>query len=150
MYTASDCHSRRFPSLLRRRMLASKSFDRAVIILIDALRYDFTVPFTPEYKGQGSRHYHDAMPFLYETALGHPHNALLRPFIADPPTTTLQRLKGLTTGTLPTFIDAGSNFAGDAIDEDNLITQLKTAGKRVVQIGDQTWHELFPNHSTRS
>ena len=40
---------------------------------------------------------------------------LLLKFIADPPTTTLQRLKGLTTGSLPTFIDAGSNFAGEVI-----------------------------------
>lgn len=68
------------------------------------------------------------------------------PFIADPPTTTLQRLKGLTTGTLPTFIDAGSNFAGTAIDEDNIIAQLKDAGKRIVHLGDDTWHALFPGY----
>ena len=32
-------------------------------------------------------------------------------FLADPPTTTMQRLKGLTTGSLPTFIDVSANFA---------------------------------------
>lgn len=90
--------------------------------------------------------YHDSLPFLYETAVSHPENAFLLPFIADPPTTTLQRLKGLTTGTLPTFIDAGSNFAGTAIDEDNLIAQLKTAGRNVVHLGDDTWHSLFPGY----
>ena len=82
---------------------------------------------------------------LYETAVERPENALLLPFIADPPTTTLQRLKGLTTGTLPTLIDAGSNFAGTAIDEDNLIAQLRNASKRVVHLGDDTWHALFPD-----
>lgn len=117
------------------------------MILVDALRYDFTVPsrLSAGENGQ-SRHFHDALPVLYETALREPHNAFLRPFIADPPTTTLQRLKGLTTGTLPTFIDAGSNFAGTAIDEDNLIEQLYLAGKKVVHLGDDTWHSLFPGY----
>ena len=122
-----------------------KSFDKAVIILVDALRYDFTVPFQSE----GSlepRHFHNALPVLYETAINTPNNAFLLPFIADPPTTTLQRLKGLTTGTLPTFVDAGSNFAGTAIEEDNLLGQLRNASKRIVHLGDDTWHALFPGY----
>ncbi|EGD93375.1 hypothetical protein TESG_00922 [Trichophyton tonsurans CBS 112818] len=39
-----------------------------------------------------------------------------------------------------------SNFAGTAIDEDNIIAQLKSAGKRVVHLGDDTWHALFPGY----
>ncbi|CEJ90176.1 Putative Phosphoethanolamine transferase class O [[Torrubiella] hemipterigena] len=119
-----------------------KKFDRAVIILIDALRYDFTVPADPD----STHAFHNAFPFLYETAAKEPQNAFLRPFIADPPTTTLQRLKGLTTGTLPTFIDAGSNFAGTAIDEDNLLMQLRQNGKKIAHLGDDTWHALFPGY----
>ncbi|KAF2755698.1 alkaline phosphatase-like protein [Pseudovirgaria hyperparasitica] len=121
------------------------SFSKAIVILVDALRYDFTVPFTPK-DGETAHHYHNALPFLYATAVKQPNNAFLLPFIADPPTVTLQRLKGLTTGTLPTFVDAGSNFAGTAIDEDNLIAQLRTAGKNVVHLGDDTWHALFPDY----
>lgn len=118
-----------------------KTFDKAVIIVIDALRYDFTIP------RPGSQHYfHNALSVLHETAVKSPGQAFLLPFIADPPTTTLQRLKGLTTGTLPTFIDAGSNFAGTAIEEDNLIAQMKNAGKTVVHLGDDTWHALFPGY----
>ena len=138
-----------------------KTFEKAVVIIVDALRYDFTVPFGEQFKATdlstaakdpgktppiAPRHFHDAIPVLYETAKSQPHNAFLLPFIADPPTTTLQRLKGLTTGTLPTFIDAGSNFAGTAIDEDNLVAQLKNASKRIVHLGDDTWHALFPDH----
>jgi GPI ethanolamine phosphate transferase 3 subunit O len=37
---------------------------------------------------------------------------------------TLQRLKGMTTGSLPTFIDMGSNFATPEINEDNVIDQI--------------------------
>ena len=93
-----------------------KTFDKAVIIIIDALRYDFTVPYSGD-----PHHFHNALTVLDETARQSPENSFLLPFIADPPTSTLQRLKGLTTGTLPTFIDIGSNFAGNAIEEDNLV-----------------------------
>jgi phosphatidylinositol glycan class O len=121
-----------------------KQFEKAVVIIVDALRYDFTVPFKPKDSGQILHHYHNALPLFYDTAVAQPHYALLLPFIADPPTSTLQRLKGLTTGTLPTFIDIGTNFAGTAIEEDNLVVQLRNASKRVVQLGDDTWHALFP------
>ena len=115
-------------------------FDKAVVLIIDALRYDFTVPV----EAASSHHYLNALTVLHETATRDPQRAVLRPFIADPPTTTLQRLKALTTGTLPTFVDAGSNFAGTAIAEDNLIAQLATANKTVAHLGDDTWHALFP------
>lgn len=137
-----------------------KTFDKAIVIIVDALRYDFTVPFEAQFEPTdlsavasssnpppvAPRHFHNAFPILYETAQKQPNNAFLLPFIADPPTTTLQRLKGLTTGTLPTFIDAGSNFAGTAIDEDNLVAQLRNASKRLVHLGDDTWHALFPGY----
>ena len=118
-----------------------KTFEKAVVLIIDALRYDFTVP------SPGSPHYfHNALHVLHETATQNPERAFLLPFIADPPTTTLQRLKGLTTGTLPTFIDAGSNFAGTAIEEDNLIAQIRNSGRTIVHLGDNTWHSLFPGY----
>ncbi|KAL4992885.1 hypothetical protein BDW68DRAFT_3159 [Aspergillus falconensis] len=123
-----------------------KSFDKAIVIIIDALRYDFTVPFGPNAELESPQLFHDNIPVLYETAVNSPQNAFLLPFVADPPTTTLQRLKGLTTGTLPTFVDAGSNFAGTAIDEDNLVAQLHAAGKSIVQLGDDTWQALFPGY----
>jgi phosphatidylinositol glycan class O len=117
-----------------------KTFERAVVILIDALRYDFTVPV------EDDAAFHNAFPFMYDTAVNSPNHAFLRPFIADPPTATLQRLKGLTTGNLPTFVDLGSNFAGTAIEEDNILMQLRDAGKRIVHLGDDTWDSLFPGY----
>ncbi|CAK7222970.1 mannose-ethanolamine phosphotransferase gpi13 [Sporothrix bragantina] len=124
-----------------------KTFDRAVVVVIDALRYDFTVPVGDSADNSTQAEiFHNAFPFLYETAVQNPTHAFLRPFIADPPTTTLQRLKGLTTGTLPTFMDIGSNFAGNAIEEDNLLLQLRSLGKTLVHLGDDTWTALFPDY----
>ncbi|XP_014561851.1 hypothetical protein COCVIDRAFT_11683 [Bipolaris victoriae FI3] len=138
-----------------------KTFEKAVVIIVDALRYDFTVPYKAQFEPANlvdaavdpsewppvaPRHFHNAFPVLYETAMNQPENAFLLPFIADPPTATMQRLKGLTTGTLPTFIDVGSNFAGQAIHEDNIVGQLKNASKRLVHLGDDTWHALFADY----
>ena len=43
-------------------------------------------------------------------------------FVADPPTTTMQRLKGLTTGSLPTFIDMASNFGSHEVVEGRVLS----------------------------
>ena len=112
-----------------------RSFSKAVVIMVDALRYDFVTP------QNSTLVYHNVFTALSEP---HPGQSLLFKFIADPPTTTLQRLKGLTTGSLPTFIDAGSNFAGTQILEDNLIHQLYSNGRRIAFMGDDTWTSLFP------
>jgi len=137
-------HDGYIPGTSRAGCWHPKSFDKAVVIIVDALRYDFTIPFSPSSASSTPYHYHDGMKVLYELATNRPSNAFLRPFIADPPTTTLTRLKGLTTGNMPAFFEAGSNFAGTAIDEDNIVAQLHSAGKRVVHLGDDTWHSLFP------
>lgn len=120
-------------------------FLKVVVIVIDALRFDFVIPVddTVNTEIRANSYYHNNFPILYELAQSQPENAILLKFMADPPTTTLQRLKGLTTGSLPTFIDAGSNFNGDAIDEDNWLLQLYNHNKSVAFVGDDTWTALF-------
>lgn len=58
-----------------------KSFDKAVVIIIDALRYDFTVPFVSRDESPEAHLFHDNIPVLYETAVKNPANAFLLPFI---------------------------------------------------------------------
>ena len=113
-------------------------FEKAILLVIDALRFDFVIPIPGS-----NEYYHNNFPILYDLASSSQNNAILLKFIADPPTTTLQRLKGLTTGSLPTFIDAGSNFDGDAIDEDNWLLQLHKINKTIAFMGDDTWKALF-------
>uniref|UniRef100_A0A8V8TQT1 GPI ethanolamine phosphate transferase 3, catalytic subunit n=1 Tax=Homo sapiens TaxID=9606 RepID=A0A8V8TQT1_HUMAN len=121
-------------------------FSRVVLVLIDALRFDFAQP----QHSHVPREPPVSLPFLGKLSSLQrileiqPHHARLYRSQVDPPTTTMQRLKALTTGSLPTFIDAGSNFASHAIVEDNLIKQLTSAGRRVVFMGDDTWKDLFP------
>ncbi|KAJ3328351.1 mannose-ethanolamine phosphotransferase gpi13 [Blyttiomyces sp. JEL0837] len=141
-------------------------FKRVVFVIIDALRFDFTVynetlaaaaasasssrtddstgstPFIP--------HYINKLPIIHEILQSQPGHGLLFRARADPPTTTLQRLKALTTGTLPTFVDAGNNFGSSAIGEDNMIDQLVAMGKRLYFMGDDTWVGLFPTQMAES
>ncbi|OCH92351.1 hypothetical protein OBBRIDRAFT_886297 [Obba rivulosa] len=115
---------------------------RAVVLIIDALRFDFLSPNPPQ---PSSSHHHHVLRLPQDLTATNPSHSILYDSHADPPTTTLQRIKGLTTGSLPTFIDMGSNFGGSSILEDSLIGQLGRAGKKVAFMGDDTWTTVFPS-----
>lgn len=126
-----------------------KSFDKAVIIIIDALRYDFAV-YNRSLPADDELPFQNKLKIIAQTLNDKPHNSRLYKFVADPPTTTMQRLKGLTAGSLPTFIDASQNFASSEINEDNVIDQLRAMNKDIVFMGDDTWLGLYPDHFKRT
>ncbi|KAG8040054.1 hypothetical protein G9C98_001170 [Cotesia typhae] len=116
---------------------------RVVLLVVDALKYEFldwqdniTNPY-----------YQNKIPAVHHLLNKYPTNSRLYKSIVDPPTTTMQRIKAITTGTLPTFIDVSSNFASEEVDEDNLIHQIGEKG--VVFMGDDTWTNLFPGKYLR-
>uniref|UniRef100_A0A182K121 Uncharacterized protein n=1 Tax=Anopheles christyi TaxID=43041 RepID=A0A182K121_9DIPT len=119
---------------------------RVILLVIDALRYDFGL-YNPDNAHPAP--YENKLSIMSELLRKHPDHSRRLKFVADPPTTTMQRLKGITTGSLPTFIDIGSNFASPEINEDNLIDQVVRANRTTVFLGDSTWTELFPNRFTR-
>ncbi|XP_020226812.1 GPI ethanolamine phosphate transferase 3 isoform X2 [Cajanus cajan] len=121
--------------------------NRLVLVVLDALRFDFVAPSTFFAE---SKPWMDRLQVLKNVASARPLSARIFKAIADPPTTSLQRLKGLTTGGLPTFVDVGNSFGAPAIVEDNFINQLVLNGKKVVMMGDDTWTQLFPHHFERS
>ncbi|NXN82867.1 PIGG transferase, partial [Bombycilla garrulus] len=109
-------------------------FRKVVIVLIDALRDDFVfgskgkqfMPYTTQVVEKGTSY-----SFIAE---------------AKPPTVTMPRIKALMTGSIPGFIDVVVNLNSPALLDDNLIWQAKTAGKRIIFYGDDTWVKLFPKH----
>ena len=124
-----------------------KRFNRVVWLLIDALRYDFLdygehLDPVPVYRNK--------VPFVRDLLRDRPSNAMLFRFVADPPTTTMQRLKALSTGGLPTFIDISNNFNSYEILEDNLIHQAKKNARNVTFMGDDTWLGLYPHHFSKT
>jgi GPI ethanolamine phosphate transferase 3 subunit O len=126
--------------------------DSVIILLVDALRFDFCLYNLPE--SVGSR-----LPLAADF-----HNTTTRlfRFVADPPTVTMQRLKALTTGGLPTFADISANFGGASLEEDSWVHQLMknthhqfaSRGRheptKSAFVGDDTWLDLFPGLFTEN
>ncbi|PLW18213.1 hypothetical protein PCANC_10369 [Puccinia coronata f. sp. avenae] len=124
------------------------SHKKLILILIDALRYDFILPHSNNHTQLLDPFNHNQLTLPARLTTTHPHHSKLFHFQADPPTTTLQRLKALTTGTLPTFIDMGQNFADHniRIHEDSWLHQLHLhAHQKIGLAGDDTWLKLFGN-----
>lgn len=105
---------------------------KVFLFIVDALRLDFMTKTEGTISSDSPYNRFQHMHRLLE------HNAsqsLLFGFRADPPTVTAQRLKSLTTGALPTFIDIGANMNSSAITEDNVIDQLLSRAVRNITKG---------------
>lgn len=114
-------------------------FDKLIVMVVDAMRSDFM--FSRE---------DSQMHYLH--TLIRDGNALPFTAFSHPPTVTLPRLKGITTGGTPSFIDAILNIADDKDQSqglekvDSWVHQFKNMkeGRNLHFFGDDTWLKLFP------
>ncbi|ODV80933.1 major facilitator superfamily protein [Suhomyces tanzawaensis NRRL Y-17324] len=116
-------------------------FDRFILMVVDAMRSDFFYSL-----------HNSEMNFLHQ--LINDGNAVPFTAFSNPPTVTLPRLKGITTGGTPSFLDAILNVADDKDQSQGLGTQdswvhqfvnQKDEKKRVNFFGDDTWLKLYPD-----
>ncbi|KAI9269137.1 alkaline-phosphatase-like protein [Phascolomyces articulosus] len=126
---------------ITRPTLIEPEFDQLVFIVVDALRNDFVL-------GPDS-----GFGFVKsQIELGH---ALPYTARATAPTVTMPRIKALTTGTVPSFLDAILNIAESDTSSslqhhDNWVQQFRQTGNRTIHFfGDDTWIRLFPNTFTK-
>ncbi|GBG28914.1 GPI ethanolamine phosphate transferase 2 [Hondaea fermentalgiana] len=112
------------------------AYGRLVIMVVDALREDFV-------------HERPEMRYVRQIMREEPERTASFVSDANTPTVTMPRIKALTTGTVPRFIDVMNNLNSKALAEDNLLDRLKAAGRRLVMYGDETWLKLFPHHFVR-
>lgn len=125
-------------------------FNKTILVMIDALRFDF-LKWNDSFSGKRDiPHFLNKIEIIKKKLILQPKNSILLRGLADPPTTTMQRLAAIMTGALPTLVDAGSNFASAALKEDNLIDKIIASGKRVVSLGDDTWDRLWPTSINES
>jgi len=111
-------------------------FNRLVFMVVDAMRSDFV------FSEQSQMH---EIHSLLKNGHGYGFTAY-----SDPPTVTLPRLKGLTTGASANFLDAVINIAesdtASTLDnQDSWIEQLYARNKTMHMYGDDTWLNLFPS-----
>jgi ethanolaminephosphotransferase len=75
---------------------------------------------------------------------------------ATSPTITMPRIKAITTGSIPSFLDVILNFAesdttSSLSSQDTWLAQMKAKGSRkMVMYGDDTWLKLFPETFDRA
>ncbi|EQC26230.1 hypothetical protein, variant [Saprolegnia diclina VS20] len=123
-------------------------FDRLVFVVVDALRADMVLGSAAVQHAHATEELRSYMPYTAQLASSPESIAYIGH--AAVPTVTMPRLKALTTGKKPAFIDVLRNFNSKALDEDSLIAQLGAAGRRMVLYGDETWLQLFPTAFVRS
>ncbi|KAI1169979.1 alkaline-phosphatase-like protein [Nemania sp. FL0916] len=111
-------------------------FDKLIFMVVDALRSDFV--------------YLEGSGFEYTRNLI--SNGVAIPFTAHAtsPTITMPRIKAMTTGTTPSFLDAILSFdeadtSSTLASQDTWLAQMraKNTGK-LLMYGDDTWLKLFP------
>ena len=75
---------------------------------------------------------------------------------ATSPTITMPRVKAITTGSIPSFIDVILNFAesdtsSTLASQDTWLAQMKAKKEgKLVMYGDDTWLKLFPSFFDRA
>ncbi|KAE8450118.1 hypothetical protein EG329_006899 [Mollisiaceae sp. DMI_Dod_QoI] len=111
-------------------------FDKVIFMVVDALRSDFV--------------YGDLSGFSFTQSLISGGAALPFTAHATSPTITMPRIKAITTGSIPSFLDVILNFAesdtsSTLATQDTWLAQMKTKGTgKLVMYGDDTWLKLFP------
>ncbi|CAI4043696.1 mannose-ethanolamine phosphotransferase LAS21 SKDI_10G1520 [Saccharomyces kudriavzevii IFO 1802] len=115
----------------------NRPFQKLVFVIIDALRSDFL------FDAQIS-HFNNVHQWLNTgEAWGYTS-------FANPPTVTLPRLKSITTGSTPSFIDLLLNVAqdidsNDLSEHDSWLQQFIQHNNTIRFMGDDTWLKLFPH-----
>ncbi|CCK69681.1 mannose-ethanolamine phosphotransferase LAS21 KNAG_0C05830 [Huiozyma naganishii CBS 8797] len=111
-------------------------FNKFILVVVDALRSDFIFD---------SHNSH----FDFVHSKLNSGEAWGFTAFSSPPTVTLPRLKGITTGSTPNFLDALLNVAEDdqtstIKEQDSWINQFLTNGNQSIRFfGDDTWLKLF-------
>lgn len=116
-------------------------FDKVIFMVVDALRSDFV--------------YTDKSGFEFTQELIRTGEAIPFTAHATSPTITMPRVKAITTGSIPSFLDVILNFAesdttSSLAGQDTWLAQIKEKGGKLVMYGDDTWLKLFPHTFSRA
>jgi ethanolaminephosphotransferase len=117
-------------------------FDKVIFMVVDALRNDFI--------------YSESSNFTFTQSLIRSGAALPFTGHAGAPTITMPRVKAITTGSVPSFLDVVLNFAESDTSstlaaQDTWLAQMRAQNRgNLVMYGDDTWLKLFPGFFSRS
>eukprot|EP01080_Neovahlkampfia_damariscottae_P001311 gene1311-11394_t len=102
--------------------------EKLIFMVIDAMRFDMVSKMTKTYKKIKNK------------------SGILIPSFAHPPTVTMPRLKAMTSGIMPGFLDVVYNLNSQEFKQDNWLHQMKSQNKTIILFGDETWKKLYPSY----
>ncbi|KUI64485.1 GPI ethanolamine phosphate transferase 2 [Cytospora mali] len=117
-------------------------FDRVVFMVVDALRSDFVYSYNSG--------------FEYTRSLIRDGYAIPFTAHATSPTVTMPRIKAITTGSIPSFLDVILNIdegdeSSSLASQDTWLAQMKAKDTgKLIMYGDDTWLKLFPGFFDRA
>lgn len=122
-------------------------FDKLIFMVVDALRSDFV--------------YSENSGFAFVQSLVRSGDAIPFTAHATSPTITMPRVKAITTGSIPSFLDVILNFAesdttSTLAGQDTWLAQIKEKkdaqgnNGKLIMYGDDTWLKLFPGMFERA
>lgn len=104
---------------------------RTILLVIDAMRTDFLQNANNASMRHTNKQLNDRKACLFNIHV-------------ESPTVTMPRIKAMTTGTVPNFIDVMLNLGSSELKVDSIIHQMHDKGGRIVFAGDNTWVKMFP------
>ncbi|XP_040571609.1 uncharacterized protein PIG-G isoform X2 [Lepeophtheirus salmonis] len=141
-----------FPSL---SLAWKRRVGQVVIVVVDALRADFVFNKTTlESMGLSNDDFMlkraDSDKRLFDIKSYSTFTSLGLVARVSCPTVTLPRIKAISTGSIPGYVDVVINFDSAALMEDSLIKRWRDASRNIVYYGDDTWIKLFPDSFLRN
>lgn len=103
---------------------------KIILMIIDALRLDFIIRDEE---------------LVYLNKILYDNDACFLKIKVHPPTVTMPRIKSLTSGTIPSFLDVVLNFGSAELKIDTFLHQMLKRKDKIIFFGDDTWTKLFPN-----
>ncbi|KAF5136577.1 GPI ethanolamine phosphate transferase 2 [Metarhizium anisopliae] len=131
-------------------------FDRLVFMVVDALRRYVCDDSMPRKCTSLTALFFSDFVFSQDSGFEYTQSLIRKgvamPFTANArsPTVTMPRLKAITTGSIPSFVDLILNFdeadtSSTLAAQDTWLAQIRAAGKgKLLMFGDDTWLKLFP------
>nr|CCC53038.1 conserved hypothetical protein, fragment [Trypanosoma vivax Y486] len=133
------------------KCVGMRPVDQVIVLLVDALRPDFVLKnLSPHYlngekcSASGSKDvgsHRRTLTYIEDSLKNSSQSSHGFFFLADTPTITAQRIKAMTTGTTPAFLEVGTNLNTDEVAIDNVLLHLR---RRSILLGDDTWLNLYP------
>ncbi|SJK85795.1 phosphatidylinositol glycan, class O [Babesia microti strain RI] len=132
------------------RWIEYRPYKRVILVLLDAIRFDYVIHDPMVDTNEPRRVYTNQMNNLTRIFQEVGNKGRLFRLKAEIPTTTIARIKSIITGHSQAYLDIADNNNPQSLEADNILKQLLLQDRKVVIMGDSLWDSLQKGVATRS